>query len=134
MNKLFLSIGAAFCLLSVVLGALGAHWLKSKVSEGLITPDNLQSFETGVKYQMYHGLALILLAIISERIISSQLNYAGNLMIAGTILFSFSIFFLATKGITGLSNLRFLGPVTPIGGLLMISGWIMLIIAALKKL
>ncbi len=134
MNKLFLSIGAAFCLLSVVLGALGAHWLKSKVSEGLITPENLQSFETGVKYQMYHGLALILLAIISERIISSQLNYAGNLMIAGTILFSFSIFFLATKGITGLSNLRFLGPVTPIGGLLMISGWIMLIIAALKKL
>lgn len=134
MNRLFLLTGALFCLLSVVLGALGAHWLKGKMNEGLLTPENLQSFETGVKYQMYHGLALLVLAVIAERISSSQISYAGYLMITGTILFSYSIFFLSTKGITGFNNLRFLGPVTPLGGLLMIAGWAMVIIAAMKRI
>lgn len=121
-------------MLSVVLGALGAHWLKGKMSEGLLTVENLQSFETGVKYQMYHGLALILIAILGDRFQPGQLNTPGYLMIAGTILFSFSIYFLSTKGITGFSNLKFLGPITPAGGLLMIAGWIMLIISAFKNL
>jgi uncharacterized membrane protein YgdD (TMEM256/DUF423 family) len=133
-NKLFLTTGAAFCAISVIFGALGAHWLKGKVSEGLLTPENLQSFETGVKYQMYHGLALILVAIVSERITAPQFNYAGNLFIIGTILFSFSIYFLSTKGISGLTNLKFLGPVTPLGGLLMIAGWMMFIIGVAKRI
>lgn len=132
MNKTFLLFGASFACLAVILGALGAHWLRSKVDQGILTTDNLLSFETGVKYQIYHGIALILVAILFEKTGSPQLNSAGWLFIAGTICFSFSIYFLATKGLTGL-NVRFLGPITPIGGLLLISGWIMMIISFLKK-
>jgi uncharacterized membrane protein YgdD (TMEM256/DUF423 family) len=132
-SKLLIVTGAAFCGIAVILGALGAHWLKGKVSEGLMTPDNLLSFETGVKYQIYHGLALILIAILAITFPALNVKTAGYLFIIGTILFSGSIYFLATKGISGL-NVRFLGPITPIGGLLMISGWFVLLFSAIKNI
>jgi uncharacterized membrane protein YgdD (TMEM256/DUF423 family) len=134
MSKTFIITGAAFCGIAVILGALGAHWLKGKITEGLMTTDNLMSFEVGVKYQIYHGLALILLAILASVFPALNVKTAGYLFIIGTILFSGSIYFLSTKGVSGIENLRFLGPVTPLGGLLMISGWFSLIYSAIKHI
>tara|TARA_B100001059_G_scaffold57356_1_gene52693 strand:+ start:21941 stop:22309 length:369 start_codon:yes stop_codon:yes gene_type:complete len=115
-------IGGVFALLGVVFGAFAAHSLKSQISE-----DSIKSFETGVRYMMYHGLAIIIL---------STLNIEGKNLIlkfflCGTILFSGSIFLLSTQLLTNL-KLTFLGPVTPIGGSLLIIGWIIFIFYSIK--
>jgi uncharacterized membrane protein YgdD (TMEM256/DUF423 family) len=116
-------IGGVFALLAVVFGAFAAHSLKSQISE-----DSIKSFETGVRYMMYHGLAIIIL---------STLNIEGKNLILkfflfGTILFSGSIFLLSTQLLTNL-KLTFLGPVTPIGGSLLIIGWIIFIFYSIKS-
>ena len=116
-------IGGFFALLAVVFGAFAAHSLKSQISE-----DSIKSFETGVRYMMYHGLAIIIL---------STLNIEGKNLILkfflfGTILFSGSIFLLSTQLLTNL-KLTFLGPVTPIGGSLLIIGWIIFIFYSIKS-
>ena len=116
-------IGGVFALLAVVFGAFAAHSLKSQISE-----DSIKSFETGVRYMMYHGLAIIIL---------STLNIEGKNLILkfflfGTILFSGSIFLLSTQLLTNL-KLTFLGPVTPIGGSLLIIGWIVFIFYSIKS-
>tara|TARA_A100001015_G_scaffold169111_1_gene187973 strand:- start:72 stop:440 length:369 start_codon:yes stop_codon:yes gene_type:complete len=116
-------IGGIFALLAVVFGAFAAHSLKSQISE-----DSIKSFETGVRYMMYHGLAIIIL---------STLNIEGKNLILkfflfGIILFSGSIFLLSTQLLTNL-KLTFLGPVTPIGGSLLIIGWIIFIFYSIKS-
>ena len=116
-------IGGFFALLAVVFGAFAAHSLKSQISE-----DSIKSFETGVRYMMFHGLAIIIL---------STLNIEGKNLILkfflfGTILFSGSIFLLSTQLLTNL-KLTFLGPVTPIGGSLLIIGWIVFIFYSIKS-
>lgn len=119
MNRTLVIIGSSFILFGIVLGALGAHALKKIVEEA-----QLLSFETGVRYMIYQGLALLTLGLSAEKI--PNLKWPSRLMVSGTLLFSVSIFFLAIQVPTGL-NLRFLGPITPIGGVLMISGWAILI-------
>ena len=121
MDKLKI-IGGFFALLSVVLGAIAAHKLKEFLSE-----DSLKSFETGVKYMMYHGLAMIIIS-------NSNIQSKNNLLLifsVGIVLFSFSIFLLSTQSITKF-NFSFLGPITPIGGLTLIIGWIIFIINSFK--
>jgi len=116
MEKKLLITGSIFMLMGVVLGAMAAHAL-----ENYLDADQLDSFQTGVRYQIYHGLALLLFSQV--KILSdSSLKIIWWLFLIGSILFSFSIFLLTTSGITGL-ELRFLGPLTPVGGLLLISGW-----------
>lgn len=118
--------------IAVALGALGAHYLKGKVAEGILTADNLHSFDTAVRYHIYHTLAIFGIALFSGKLNHKFLEHAANFFIVGLTLFSGSIYILSTKALFGIEGLRWLGPVTPIGGLVLITGWIMLFIAGLK--
>ena len=112
----------------VILGAFGAHALKDKLQ-----PEQIQIFETGVRYQMYHSLALILLFLVSDKLQSSLINYSGWFLIAGIILFSGSIYLLACKELFGIESWKpVLGPITPLGGLSLIIGWGFLVVSAIK--
>jgi uncharacterized membrane protein YgdD (TMEM256/DUF423 family) len=119
--KILLSLAACSAMMSVVLGAFAAHGLKSKLSETLLI-----TFQTGVQYQMYHSLALILLAILYRQMPQSLLLYSAGFMFAGIILFSGSLYMLA------LTQIKWFGPITPIGGVCFIVGWALLAAAALK--
>lgn len=112
--------GAAFGLLAVILGAFGAHALKKR-----FTPDQQISFETGVRYQLFHSVVLLVIGFAPATAIASTLT--AKLFIAGTVLFSFSIYGLCLTGAFG-RKWRFLGPVTPLGGLLLVAGWIALLV------
>ncbi|WP_271406217.1 DUF423 domain-containing protein [Tenacibaculum soleae] len=117
-QQIVLISGAVFGLLAVIFGAFGAHALKKTLSE-----QQLKSFETGVKYQMYHAIVLLF--------IGSSFSKPNQLMswafIIGIILFSFSIYGLVLSD-TKDKKMKFLGPVTPLGGLLLVVGWGMLLL------
>ena len=113
-------IGAFYGMLAVIFGAFGAHALKKTFSE-----EQLKSFETGVKYQMYHALVLVVIGFNFGFNSSLETNIAYCFMI-GTFLFSFSIYALCLSASKG-KKLRFLGPVTPIGGLFLVIGWSLLL-------
>lgn len=102
--------------IAIVLGAFGAHGLKN-----VVTPEKVASYEVGVRYQIYHGLGLLLLSFHAERF-ERGLKLFQALILAGVVLFSGSIYFLALNDVMS-ADLKFLGPVTPIGGVLMIMGW-----------
>ncbi len=124
MHKLFLIISSISGMLAVMLGAFGAHALKDKLqSEG-----NLDTFQTAVQYQFYHTLALLGIAFLLTKYESQWLNYAGYSMTFGILVFSGSLYILCFTGI------KWLGAITPIGGLLFILGWAFLLTAALKTL
>lgn len=120
-------LGALYGLLAVIFGAFGAHALKKTFTE-----DQLKSFETGVKYQMYHAIFLIVLGFNFnlETALERTMIYC---FIIGTFLFSFSIYGLCVSASKG-KKLRFLGPITPIGGLLLVLGWAMLLYSFIKNL
>jgi len=108
--------------IAVILGAFGAHALKS-----ILTPNQLNSFQTGVRYQMIHAVVLLFLALMIDRYNSKQFIIAAKLFFFGIILFSGSIYILTLKNIIGFEVLKFVGPVTPIGGLLIIMGWVFIV-------
>ena len=120
-------MGALYGLLAVVFGAFGAHALKKK-----LTPELLQSFETGVKYQMYHAMVLLVLGfnLSFDQPLDS---WIVNCFIFGTLLFSFSIYALCLGAAKG-NKPRFLGPVTPLGGLLLVAGWALLLYSFVSNL
>lgn len=120
MAKHFLLVAGFSGLVAVVLGAFGAHGLKGKV-----TPELLSAFQTGVQYQFYHTLALLAVALLLFRFPDlALLNWAGVAFVAGMLLFSGSLFALTFGGP------RWLGPVTPVGGLCFMVGWVLLCISA----
>ncbi len=119
MNKTIFLTGILFGILAVVLGAFGAHGL-----EKLVDADAIQTWETGVTYQMYHALLLLVLANV-KGIPEVYKKWIFYCIVAGIILFSFSIYFLATNTLTSF-DFKTIGFVTPIGGLLLILGWILL--------
>lgn len=127
MSQLALILGAIFGLLSVIFGAFGAHILKKKLNT-----EQLQSFETGVKYQMYHAIVLLILGFqLNDTVaINKYIIYAFT---AGIILFSFSIYGLVLSSANN-KKLKFLGPVTPLGGLFLILGWGLLLVTFLSDL
>lgn len=125
MNNKTVFTGALLCVIGIVLGAFGAHALKS-----LISVERLQSFETGVRYQMYAGFALLILGINMDRF-QFSLKWIVLLLLFGIILFSGSIYGLAMQEVFSVS-LKFLGPITPLGGLLQIVGWILLLYKLVK--
>ncbi|AZI20924.1 DUF423 domain-containing protein [Chryseobacterium taklimakanense] len=125
MKTLTLVIGAVYGVLSVILGAFGAHAFKK-----ILSTERLESFETGVRYQMYAAFFLLFVGYILKFETKSE-NWISWLMILGALLFSFSIYLLAFQDYWG-TNLKFLGPITPIGGLLMIVSWVMLIFYFVK--
>ncbi|WNH09364.1 DUF423 domain-containing protein [Thalassobellus suaedae] len=120
-QQIIIATGAIFGMLSVILGAFGAHALKK-----ILSSDQLHSFEVGVKYQMYHTIVLLVLGFNNTHI-SSATYWCFTL---GILLFSFSIYGLVLSDAKG-KKLRFLGPITPIGGLLLVIGWLQLLINAL---
>ncbi|QED37242.1 DUF423 domain-containing protein [Antarcticibacterium arcticum] len=125
MKELLLTFGGIYGMLAVIFGAFGAHALK-----GTLDPDQLKSFETGVKYQMYHALLLIILGITFPFLDTSQV-IMGWCFITGIFLFSFSIYGLVLSSSRG-KKLKILGPVTPLGGLLLVAGWIFFTVNAVK--
>ena len=120
MMKVFIILGALCTMMAVGTGAFGAHGLEGKLSDKYMSV-----WEKAVNYQMYHGLGLILIGIISGTT-SINVNWAGWLLFFGIVLFSGSLYILA------LTQIRILGAITPIGGILFIVGWLMLIIATFK--
>lgn len=120
MKNFTLIIGGIYGLLSVVLGAFGAHAFKK-----ILSVERLESFETGVRYQIYAAFFLLIVGYILKFETSSE-KWISILMIAGAFLFSVSIYFLSFQDYWGV-NLKFLGPITPLGGLFMIISWGMLI-------
>ncbi|HLS37228.1 MAG TPA: DUF423 domain-containing protein [Sphingobacterium bovisgrunnientis] len=125
MNTATLIIATLFGSSAIILGAFGAHAFKK-----LISAEKLASFEVGVRYQMYSALILLILGFqLDFDIYSERLAVYG--ITAGTILFSFSIYFLSFAEYWN-KNLKFLGPITPLGGLLMLIGWISLMISFLR--
>jgi uncharacterized membrane protein YgdD (TMEM256/DUF423 family) len=119
MDRLFFILGAVSAGISVATGAFGAHGLRARVS-----PDMLAVWETASRYQMYHAVGLIAVAWIASRWPSGAANAAGWLFVAGTVIFSGSLYVLTLSGI------RALGAITPIGGVAFIAGWIVLAWAA----
>ena len=122
-DKKLLTIGLLGSI-AVTLGALGAHFLKSKIETGLITIDQINGFDTGVKYHIYHTIAMLTVFLLSKNYQSKYLNWAYNCFLTGIILFSGSLYFLCTRNLFHAYWLSFLGPITPIGGLFFILGWL----------
>jgi uncharacterized membrane protein YgdD (TMEM256/DUF423 family) len=119
MDRLFFAIGSVSALVGVALGAFAAHALKSRLDVGL-----LASFEVGVRYQMYHALALLAVGWACTRWPGALVIASGWLFVAGTLLFSGSLYALS------LSGARWLGAITPLGGLAFLAGWLCLAWAA----
>lgn len=126
MNKTILATGLIFGLLAVILGAFGAHGLKK-----VLSPEEINTFETGVKYQMYHALFLILLSSITLATEGTK-KVVFYLTVIGVLLFSFSIYLLATNNLTSF-DFRKIGFITPIGGTLLIVAWGYLLFGILNK-
>jgi uncharacterized membrane protein YgdD (TMEM256/DUF423 family) len=121
MDAVFFRLGAFSALIAVAAGAFGAHALRTRLS-----PELLAVFETGARYQMYHALGLMAVAWAITRWPGPLLTWAGWLFAAGTVLFSGSLYALA------LSGMRWLGAVTPFGGVAFLAGWLCLALAARK--
>lgn len=120
--KLFLLLGSVNAMLAVVLGAFGAHGLKK-----ILTPDMLVIFATGTQYHFYHGLGLLAVGLLAVHLPGSfQLKVSGWLMCAGIVLFSGSLYLLAVTG------MRWLGAITPLGGVCFIAAWVMFAVAVMK--
>ncbi|MTI32713.1 DUF423 domain-containing protein [Xanthovirga aplysinae] len=124
MQKLTLIIGALAGGLAVMIGAFGAHALKASLEAS----GKLEVFETGVKYQFYHSLALLLIGLLMFHLEHKWLTYASYSMMGGILIFSGSLYILCLSGIGKW------GAVTPIGGLLLIMGWIFTIMAIYRSL
>lgn len=123
--NLFITTGAIFGALAIILGAFGAHALKKIFSD-----DQLKNFETGVKYQMSHALLLVVLGF-NIQLITQYQNLIYYALTWGILLFSFSIYGLCISSALN-KKLKFLGPITPIGGLLLLLGWILLILNSIN--
>jgi uncharacterized membrane protein YgdD (TMEM256/DUF423 family) len=122
MERTFLALGALFAALGVAAGAFGAHGLKGRLS-----PDMLDVFETAARYQMYHALGLVAVAWAAARWPSPAVTLAGWCMVAGIVVFSGSLYVLSVTGI------RWLGAITPLGGLAFMAGWLALALAAWRS-
>jgi uncharacterized membrane protein YgdD (TMEM256/DUF423 family) len=122
MAKTILMTASILLALAVALGAFGAHGLKSQLST-----DMLQTWKTGVDYHFYHGLGLLLIGILAVSYPSELVKWSAILLTAGIVLFSGSLYALAISGI------KWLGAITPLGGISFIAGWVLLFLAVWKK-
>lgn len=125
MKKQLMLFSAVSGLCAVALGAMGAHQLK-----GLLSPEMMDAFKTGVYYQFFHTLAVMVIAVINDD--SKWLKRSSSFFIAGTVLFSGSIYGLALSSLSG-NIWKWLGPLTPLGGLCFMAGWLFLIFYTFNK-
>lgn len=126
-QRKYILSGGILALIAVILGALASHALKSRLDT-----DGLSSFRTAVRFQFYHALALLALAAVLDFLKSNYHKWILYAMLSGTILFSFSIYGLILLPLAGIKA-HWLGPVTPLGGFLLIAAWTMVVTAALRK-
>jgi uncharacterized membrane protein YgdD (TMEM256/DUF423 family) len=122
-RKIFIIIAATLGALAVILGAFGTHALKA-----VRTAEQLQTYETGVRYHFYHTAALLITAMLYKEYTNKLLLYAGNLFITGIVLFSGSLYLLSN-----FSSLKMLGIITPLGGVCFIAGWLLLAAGVFKE-
>ncbi len=123
MHKGLLRTGAITALLAVALGAFGAHGLKK-----LVEPESVAVFDTGVRYQVYHAIAILITGILFHHFPNKKILYAGYFFLAGIILFSGSLYlltFFKAQGVVGMSGI---GIITPIGGLMFLTGWLLMVL------
>lgn len=128
MHKRFVAIGAVLGAVAVALGAFGAHGLKK-----IVPAETVQTFQTGVQYQMYHSLALLLAGMLYEKCSPKFVKLSGAFFIIGILLFSGSLYLLTFFKSTETVGMEKFGLITPFGGLAFIAGWIFLFFAAIKK-
>jgi uncharacterized membrane protein YgdD (TMEM256/DUF423 family) len=128
MHKTYLKTAAFLGALSVLLGAFAAHKLKTLVSDVAVN-----TFETGVRYQFYHVFALLAVGVLYANYPNKLLKAAGWLFIAGIVFFSGSLYLLTYKEAAVLPGLKWVGPITPIGGAFFIAGWVCLALGIKKK-
>lgn len=126
MDKRIIIAGAFLGMIAIILGAFGAHALKN-----VLTIDQLNTFETGVRYQMYHALFLLFLST-TQKVTEKSKKTILNLVILGVLFFSGSIYLLATNSLTKF-DFKIIGFITPVGGFLLITGWFFVIVDFLKK-
>ncbi len=131
MDKKFVITGITLILLSIILGAFGAHALKTLLKDDLDMIQKLTSYETGIRYQMYSGFAFLILGLNKDKF-QFSIKSIYTLWLLGIIFFSLSIYGLTIQTILGVS-LNFLGPITPLGGMLLISGWAILLLKFIKQ-
>lgn len=127
MHRGYLKTAALLGALSVAMGAFAAHKLKE-----IVDPDAVNIFETGVRYQFYHVFALIAVGILYSNFKKSVMKWSGIFFIAGIILFSGSLYALTYVHVSNLTGMKWIGPVTPLGGLCFIIGWILLFAGILQ--
>jgi uncharacterized membrane protein YgdD (TMEM256/DUF423 family) len=133
MQKRLIQFAGISGAIGVALGAMAAHFLKSKVAAGSITPNDLQAFDTGSRYQIYHSIALLAIAFLYNKLHDKFISKAAYCFMAGIVLFSGSLYLLSTAKLIGLTSVRWLGPITPIGGMFLIAGWLLIGFSAFKK-
>jgi|SRR6266498_1380812 len=128
MHKTFLPFGALSGVIAVALGAFGAHGLKQ-----IVSPDAVSVFQTGVQYQMYHTLALLVVAIIYDRLPNRLIMWAGYFFSFGILFFSGSLYLITALKVAGKTVPAIVGAITPVGGLVLMLGWLCLLIGVFKK-
>lgn len=128
MSKRFIQYAALLGALSVILGAFGAHALKS-----IVEPDVVATFETGVRYQFYHTFALLATGLLYRRMPGKTMEWAGIFFISGIVLFCGSLYLLTYLNSIENVGLKGVGAITPLGGLCFIAGWICLFIQAFRS-
>ena len=128
MHRRFITAGALLGAIAVALGAFGAHGLKK-----IVPAETVQAFQTGVQYQMYHALALLLTGLMYEKCYQKFARIAGVLFMIGIILFSGSLYLLTAGKAAETASLDKAGIITPLGGVAFIAGWLFLFLAAMKK-
>jgi uncharacterized membrane protein YgdD (TMEM256/DUF423 family) len=128
MQKIYLVIGTLLAGLAVALGAFGAHGLKK-----IATAEQVATYQTGVQYQIYHALALILVGLLTDRIYNSFISSAGVLFVAGVVLFSGSLYLIVSMQAMNRAVPTAIGILTPVGGLFFVAGWICMLVGILKK-
>ena len=125
----YLKTGALLGLFAVAFGAFGAHALKN-----IVEANKIGIFETGVRYQFYHSFALLAVGLVMLHLSNKHLRLSAKLFIAGTFCFSGSLYFLALRDVLGIGSFaQILGPITPIGGLLLMLGWLFFFIGIGKR-
>ena len=128
MHKRFLSLGALLGMIAVSLGAFGAHGLKQ-----IVSPGDVSVFQTGVQYQMYHTLALMLVGIVYDRLPSKWIVLAGYLFSLGVLFFSGSLYLITALKASERAVPAAVGILTPLGGLLFIAGWLCFLFGLFKR-
>jgi uncharacterized membrane protein YgdD (TMEM256/DUF423 family) len=128
MHNRYIALGSVLAAIAVALGAFGAHGLKE-----IVSAETVQTFQTGVQYQMYHSLGLVLTGLLYEKASPKFARIAGILFLIGIILFSGSLYVLTAGRAAETAALDKAGIITPVGGLAFIGGWLFLFLAAIKK-